>query len=135
VAALTWQIGARKKGIEKMSNQAEPVIGQHATCQMCDAEIIFIGPYWDHVGEDKPRHPALPKGEAETEEEVIEPHMAIRSVMFDLMARKAEWKDKSDPYGVAPHIGALIAALQQALKDLRHYNDMKKALAVLKNLD
>ena len=39
--------------------------GARAICKMCGKEIIYIGPYWDHAGEMKPRHPALPK-ESET---------------------------------------------------------------------
>lgn len=35
-------------------------IGDKSTCQMCGAEIVFVGPYWDHRGENKPRHPAIP---------------------------------------------------------------------------
>jgi hypothetical protein len=32
----------------------------HATCRMCGEAIEYVGPYWDHVGEEKPRHPATP---------------------------------------------------------------------------
>lgn len=36
-------------------------IGDKAKCAMCGASITFVGPYWDHDGEIKPRHPATPK--------------------------------------------------------------------------
>lgn len=35
-------------------------IGDRATCAMCNKPITFVGPYWDHDGEIKPRHPATP---------------------------------------------------------------------------
>lgn len=118
-----------------MSNQAEPIVGQEAICSMCDQPIVYVGPYWDHPGEIKPRHPALPKIDEEQPRPMdIEPHMAIRSVMFDLMARKAGWKGKPDPNGVVVHMEMLIAALERALKDLRHYNNLKKALSILKDV-
>lgn len=42
---------------------AQPVgftSGQEAVCSMCQAKIVWAGLYWDHVGENKPRHPAIP---------------------------------------------------------------------------
>lgn len=33
-------------------------------CETCGEAIEYVGPYWDHIGEDKPRHPATP-GEGE----------------------------------------------------------------------
>jgi hypothetical protein len=35
-------------------------------CAMCDAPIVPAGEAWDHVGEPKPRHPAIPVGEWQT---------------------------------------------------------------------
>jgi hypothetical protein len=32
-------------------------------CAMCGAPIVPAGEAWDHVGEPKPRHPAIPVGE------------------------------------------------------------------------
>lgn len=37
--------------------------GATATCAQCRREIVFIGPNWDHPGEIKPRHPAIPADE------------------------------------------------------------------------
>lgn len=34
--------------------------GDKDTCKMCGRPIIFIRPYWDHPGEIKPKHPAIP---------------------------------------------------------------------------
>jgi hypothetical protein len=34
--------------------------GEVATCSQCGRDIVFIGPYWDHPGEIKPKHPAIP---------------------------------------------------------------------------
>lgn len=37
-----------------------PVVGATATCRSCGKGIVFVGPYWDHVGPNKPRHIAEP---------------------------------------------------------------------------
>ena len=115
-----------------------PIHGQRDTCEMCGEPIVFIGPYWDHIGENKPRHPATPPtGIAITDEpeEPITPGMAIRSVTLDLMMRKRDWQGKPDPHGVASHIDKLIEALNQAMKDLQRYEEVKKALTFLRTLD
>jgi len=38
----------------------EPKPGDTAVCSQCGAAIIFLGPYWDHMGKNKPRHIATP---------------------------------------------------------------------------
>ena len=38
-----------------------PTHGTPAICASCGNDIVFVGPYWDHVGERKPRHPATPQ--------------------------------------------------------------------------
>jgi hypothetical protein len=35
-------------------------MGDKSTCQMCGAEIEYVGPYWRHTGDKQPRHPAMP---------------------------------------------------------------------------
>lgn len=39
-----------------------PNPGDKAVCQHCGGEIIYVGPYWDHLGPLKPRHIAEPAG-------------------------------------------------------------------------
>lgn len=39
----------------------EPVTGDEAVCRMCGETIRYVGPYWEHLGELQPRHPAWPK--------------------------------------------------------------------------
>lgn len=39
----------------------EPVLGEQAICGMCRERIVFVGSYWDHIGENKPKHPAMPE--------------------------------------------------------------------------
>ena len=39
----------------------EPEAGAMAICKMCNQDIRYIGPYWEHLGELQPRHPAWPK--------------------------------------------------------------------------
>ncbi len=46
----------------------EQKLGDRATCKMCSGEIEYIGPYWRHVGEHQPRHPATPKPIIELED-------------------------------------------------------------------
>lgn len=41
----------------------KPILGEQAICGMCRERIVFVGPYWDHMGENKPRHPAVPEDE------------------------------------------------------------------------
>lgn len=43
-----------------MPENTPPTIGDRAACASCRRPIVFIGPYWDHEGEPKPRHPASP---------------------------------------------------------------------------
>ena len=35
--------------------------GTKSVCADCGSEIMFIGPYWAHIGNIKPRHIASPK--------------------------------------------------------------------------
>ena len=42
-------------------NNPAPKLGDLAICSMCGAQIMFVGPYWDHQGKNKPRHPATPQ--------------------------------------------------------------------------
>lgn len=37
-----------------------PTRGALDTCKMCGGSIWYADPYWDHQGENKPRHPATP---------------------------------------------------------------------------
>lgn len=37
-----------------------PTLGEQARCAACDAPIVYKDPYWDHLGENKPRHIARP---------------------------------------------------------------------------
>jgi hypothetical protein len=38
----------------------DPTVGTRAVCKQCNKPIVFVGPYWDHEGEMKPRHVAIP---------------------------------------------------------------------------
>lgn len=49
-----------------MTTTQEPQKGARTTCSMCNETIEYIGPYWRHIGEIQPRHPALPAGEKVT---------------------------------------------------------------------
>lgn len=72
-------------------------------------------------------------GEGE-DDDTITPGMAVRSVTFDLMVRRHDWKDRPDPHGVVDHMGKLIEALNQAQTELREYHKVKQALATLKDV-
>lgn len=43
-----------------MNVKTEPQRGDLAICSMCGEQIVYIDSYWDHNGENKPRHPAVP---------------------------------------------------------------------------
>lgn len=45
------------------NGKIEPPIGTRSTCTMCGEPIEYVGPYWRHLGENQPRHPATPKEE------------------------------------------------------------------------
>ena len=38
----------------------QPTIGALDVCKMCGNQIVYLDPAWDHLGESKPRHPAMP---------------------------------------------------------------------------
>lgn len=38
----------------------EPKSGNSTTCSQCGQRIVFIGPYWQHIGKLQPKHPAIP---------------------------------------------------------------------------
>lgn len=42
-----------------------PKFGEKAICKMCGKHIIYVGPYWKHIGKLQPRHPAQPEDEIE----------------------------------------------------------------------
>lgn len=35
-------------------------VGQQAICSQCGRVIAYVGPYWRHVEEPQPKHPAIP---------------------------------------------------------------------------
>ena len=38
----------------------EPQMGDTGHCETCHERLVYTGLYWDHVGEMKPKHPAVP---------------------------------------------------------------------------
>lgn len=72
--------------------------------------------------------------EIEPEDIPMTPERAIRSVAFDLRFRRRDFEGKPDPHGVIPHIDQLIAALEQAQRDLADYRKVKAALAMLRSI-
>lgn len=46
---------------EPLVNFNEPLVGEQAVCRMCGEHIVYVDPYWQHLGEKQSRHPALPK--------------------------------------------------------------------------
>jgi hypothetical protein len=88
-----------------------PEIGTTATCRMCHEPIVFVGPYWDHQGSIKPRHPAMPDTDpTEAEPDLPVRHRATvlvskelwRSVFFPSETKILEFfKDRDDPSTLA----------------------------------
>lgn len=48
----------------------EPTPGDINICSMCHEAIVYVGPYWQHQGENQPRHPAWP---VEEEQQAADP--------------------------------------------------------------
>ncbi|RPI21900.1 MAG: hypothetical protein EHM70_24480 [Chloroflexota bacterium] len=73
-----------------MSDQTEYQKDQMSKCRMCGKEIIFVGPYWDHIFLDtpKPRHPALPVEESTdvpSPEPRVEHHRALVRISHEFL--------------------------------------------------
>lgn len=64
-----------------MTEQPEPKRGQHALCSQCRQLIVYVGPYWDHPGEIKPRHIAMPG-------ELLEQHRVEMRLDLDAIERR-----------------------------------------------
>lgn len=60
-----WRIGlAVVRGhVGASMSRTGPQEGTQALCRACNKPISFVGPYWDHLGEPKPKHPAIPREE------------------------------------------------------------------------
>lgn len=47
-------------------------IGKKSNCRLCRQQIVWTGKIWDHVGEIKPRHIAIPAPFKKTMEDIYE---------------------------------------------------------------
>lgn len=102
-----------------------PNPGDKATCQMCGAEIIYVGPYWSHLpGELQPRHPAFPTGPIYASQTI--PFTEISSRLFRFIAGKLDadqfkaWfapRFKTYPPSVQADIAKSITHLAGVLDD------------------
>lgn len=95
-----------------MSNQqdktsAPPEIGDRAECRSCHAEIVYIGPYWDHVGPIKPRHPGFPVEQKSTAPDALE--MQARQIDLGGPCECATILD-----GICGRHARIVSALRQA---------------------
>lgn len=77
-----------------------PATGDKAICSMCDKPIVYVGPYWDHEGEMKPRHPAVPRAEASIQTDldtILDAAQTLRVQQVQATSKwKREYKDKAD---------------------------------------
>lgn len=102
----------------------EPKFGDISNCSQCGKEIIFVGPYWDHMGDRKPRHTAQP-GAMDTAEAEPKPHGAWYAL---LSPREQATIDHARAYaanfshaGVPGHSAhLLIAKLAELLDRVSH---------------
>lgn len=62
----------------------KPLLGEQTVCGMCRERIVYIGPYWDHMGEHKPRHPAVP--EDEWPQRTLTKEQAFNTFLAELVA-------------------------------------------------
>lgn len=91
-----------------------------AVCRMCGETIVFAGAYWDHMGENKPRHPALPAHEITTgaAAPVLTESLDERELLQVLHARS--YADGFAKSGVPGHGQfLLIAKLSRMIDELR----------------
>lgn len=56
--ALRAQLAERERTSAATWNL--PAEGDRAVCASCGMPIRFVGPYWAHIGDAQPRHPAQP---------------------------------------------------------------------------
>lgn len=95
-----------------------PTIGERATCEHCGQRIMWLGRYWDHIRDPKPRHIAIP---LRMPVEPVQPDSAAPDITeLDELAM-AEARQKRDRY------------ILRTLEDLRKRVDaMRSELAELK---
>lgn len=92
----------------------EPKLGDEALCAMCGERIVYVGPYWSHVGAPQPRHPAVPKEEKEPESTVTIGHR----LWADLLA-----KQHTDPGARFIFEAILESTLVDHITTLMHKSD------------
>lgn len=72
-----------------------PTIGERATCEHCGQRIMWLGRYWDHIRDPKPRHIAIP---LRMPVEPVQPDSAAPDITeLDELAM-AEARQKRDRY-------------------------------------
>lgn len=100
-----------------------PAMGDKATCKSCGKAIEYVGPYWRHLGENQPRHPAIPKPTPEElQAALVASNARIREAAPDLYAACAAWawaEKMQVRAAMAAWDGALVDELQTALRDAK----------------
>ena len=60
MARFGYLTGEKARVDQQIPDLPWPLPGDRDTCKMCGQPITYIDPNWDHPGEIKPRHPAMP---------------------------------------------------------------------------
>lgn len=71
----------------------------------------------------------------ETTEEMTTEEGAIRGAINVWRLRRRDLEQQDTQHEALPYIDAHIAALNSAIRQLRHYRELKAALAVLKDAE
>ena len=93
-------------------------VGTQATCQSCGEPITFRGTYWDHDGENKPRHIAAPQA---TRESILQASKEVCHACDELIGELLVWHHMFAVPGTVPHacVGAIIDDARSAIAKAR----------------
>lgn len=58
--AIRLMIEIASPKVIKVDTIKRAKFGDASQCSSCGERIVFVDPHWDHTGENKPRHPAVP---------------------------------------------------------------------------
>lgn len=105
----------------------KPKIGTQVLCDQCGAAIEWRGEYWDHLGENKPRHLAIPKSF-----KAVPKQPSQWMAQFDERTQKhivyARAYAREFAHGAPGHLDLMtIAALAQLLDDREPHESGEQA--------
>lgn len=79
-----------------------------SVCADCGDSIVFVGPYWDHEGKIKPKHPAFPSESGLTPQEQEVMDALVRA--WEAYQKIAERSDETQEFIRAIHTAQFVLA-------------------------